>query len=243
MITGKDNILKWFAKSGEPGWKIYHYGKSDASATVAQCPQGLDHNQAYNELSDALTILSGRYNIATCNSDGKRSPRNDWKEEFEVSKEDRSVAASVGAVAPVITGVAPDEVSKQIQAALHQYKTDEELKTLRAKVAELEKENRELEKATSDPFNQIAGILVPMLPGLLGKAQTQVAGVPPGGNVSYNHVQQHAETNDSSNDETERLGRVVAVLQNATPEWLELLEKIAAKVQADPGFINMAKYL
>jgi hypothetical protein len=129
---------------------------------------------------------------------------------------------------------------------------------MEAQIKELEKQNKELEDAATEPMAVIMGHLQPYLPAIIGSimpgVQKMVAGIPPGDNNEIHnhqfktqplHMAQHTDTDTAelSPEQLQRLTAVVEKLQSVTPNWLENLELIANKVVAKPALLNMLNAL
>lgn len=247
MITGKDNILKWFENSDKGFWMIYQYGKSDSSAIVAQSTRdeaAASAKNAYSELRETLRLLNGRYTLAAC-AKNTRQPREDWREDIEISKAETTAVAPMQAV----SGISPDDVTKQINDAILKYKTEQELIQLKKENDQLKKDLRIAEKESSEPLNRIGQLAMQYMPMFLGAMpppppqQERTANV---AGLSAEHIYNpNNETVDElilTEQENERLSKCVDVFAAAAPgEWLDLLEKLAAKLQANPQMIGMLK--
>lgn len=235
-LYGKQAVINWFERSGHAYFWIYQYGKESTGnyAYHSDLVPGASKEIALEDLKRTLDFITGKYEIVAT-KDENRTPKGGWKETMEISQQER------GPQQPnmyAVSGISPDEVETRITAALNNYKQETELQTLRDKVKDLEKENRELQKETTDPWNKIAGVLTPFLPGILG--QKAVAGLPPGTDTppSNEHVQE--DTLQLSQADEQRLGNVIAILHSIAPDqWLNKLEKLAAMVQANPAMLNM----
>ena len=242
IINGKDNVLSWFDTVPANHWIIYAYEKSDSGFLVLRSTEDdqLTKEASRDELSKALSLLSGRFTI--CAMPGiKRSAKGDYKINMELEKAGANVGNAFTPPQQGLQGPAVD-VQAEIKKALDKYKAEQKLEELQKQVDELKKENKELEKSANDPFNELIKIAGPYIPHLLGNQAPAVAGI----NDAAPTI--HQTTNDMpaeevfmSDAEHERLSEVVRTFMAADPQWLETLEKMAAKVKANPSVLNTLK--
>jgi hypothetical protein len=247
MIAGKNKIIQWFEHTGMAYWKVYDHGKTDTGVYKFRSneAEGITHSAAVAELEKSLGLISyGKYTIVAQAVAGKMPSRGFMKEDFEISISD----GQAGGTQPVLSGmhegyVSKTDVQQQITDALDQYKNNQERETLRKENTDLKKQVAEHEK--NDPWARLAGIAADIIPMYKDKIIAQVAGIPqelphqPAPTLGQGDA---VETIDLSPEDQERLSIACGAFAEAAPdEWLEILEKMAAKVRSTPGILNTLK--
>lgn len=245
MITGKKNILEWFRANKQPYFTIYRKGATASGQYVFKSDESesATPEDAVQELERCLNLATGVYTITAMPS-AKLTSKGVFHSDIEIpSYEQRESISGAPAAAPIV------DVQGAIDAALNKYKMEVELSDLRKENAELKRDNAKLEKESNPLTAQISGMLkeyAPMLiPALVGK----VAGVPPvsGSPINNDHLDNEEDEEPGpvlrlTPEQSQRLGEVLYVFSQADPEgWLDTLEKMANKVQADPGILNSIK--
>ena len=178
--------------------------------------------------------MRGRYTIAVT-TENKRSPRSDWKEDFEISNGD---ASQHPGYMQAVAGIGEDEISNRISAALLKYKTEEELNKVKAENAQLKKDLSAAQKEANEPLNRIAGVAMQYLPIFLGQAQAPTAQV---AGLTTDSIMEELILTD---EENARLSACVDTFNTIAPgEWLPLLEKLAEKLKANPGMLQQLKFM
>lgn len=242
MIVGLENIMQWFVEQGNPYYKVFYMNKVESGQTVFQSEDidELPMSQATDTLRRRLQMLDrGSYTIIS--SPGKKSTgRGSAKVNFELTN---SGTAAVGNI-PQPAGLTQADVTDAVNKAIAAYKAEEETKRLKEENAQLQKELKELQRETAEPWNQIAGVVANLAPQLFG-SPAAVAGIPAPAPVATNQpttdMPQENEI-EITDDQHARLEKVVAVfVANRPADWLETLEKMAAKVQSNPGIVDTLK--
>lgn len=242
MIKGIDNTLKWFEKTGVRHWKIYSIGKTDSGNPVLMSNQdGTNTSNSYTDLKDALHLLHGRYTLIACDEAGKLSPKGNFKEDIEIF----DTPANALSPAPVISGVAPEDVeakiNKAVADAIEKHTAQKKAEELQKENEELKKQLKEMEKESSSALNKVIGAIGNyVLPFFDAGKPAQVAGIPPGAN----HVPENGHVEENvihlTPEEQERLGHIVAKLYIIAPGgvWLEKLEVLTGIVEKNPDLLN-----
>jgi hypothetical protein len=242
MITGKQNIQQWFEATDCSYWALFNHKGTDSGNWVTRSSQedGSTPQTALRDLAKALSLISyGKYTLAAIQKAGTLPSKGKFVTDVEISYTDTNAPQQQ---TQAIAGPSAINVEEAIQKALQDYKLNEEVKQLKAKNAELEKENKELQR--EDPIGKLVSICGPYIPKILGLEAAQVAGIHPGTMQAAPNTIQHNEVEDEyslTEQENQRLATVVETFMQADVNWLETLEKMAAKVKADPGILKTLK--
>jgi len=245
MIQGKKNILDWFETDCKDCryWILFDFHKTDSGnyRSRSSDDENATNKSAYDELARTLgRISNGRYTLVALAKGGNIPAKGKFQEDIELSYMDgtNNMPSMIGGVIP--DGyIKADDVDAQIKKALRNYQQEQELTAMKQRLTELEKENKELTKAVDDPINKIIAIAGPYLPKILGMEAAAVAGLPQGTMQPAQPTEE--DVMELPVDVQERLGKVVETFMEATPEWLEILEKMAAKVKANPSVLSTIK--
>lgn len=257
MIVGKNNLLEWFRMKEVPYWFVYHQSKTDSGNWAEKCnTEGTTPEQAIQKLSQFLNLQSrGKYTIVACEeltAAGWPAAKGKFIHDYEIPLSENTTATT-----SAVAGIPEGYVSKSKIGAIVQKRFDEHLralehKELQKRTAELEKENKQLQQQAESGWNTFIGAIQPYLGVLMQKiipgGPAQLAGIPPG----YTNEENPTTTTmneinvvDLTDEQHARLEKVVTKLQMALPgdKWLEGLEKLTAKVEKNPGLINMINLL
>lgn len=244
MIRGKENILSWFKSTNCNYWTIYRYGSTDGTKTVIESnrDESATADRAFAELNNALDLMDGKYSMA-CTAMNKRTTRQDFHEDIEVSK--MAMAGISGP--PVMQGLSKEEAFAMVQEGIKKFQTEERLKALEKENAELKKDLKAIEKEAGNPLNRIISIAGPYIEKMMLGTQQKIAGIPAPGHGQPNNdhftntpVEEQGYT--LTDEENERLAQCIGIFHEYAPgEWLPLLEKLAAKIQENPAILNMLK--
>lgn len=255
MIEGKEKIVDWYDNLPDSmvWWNIYGRGKVQTGDRVICSSQQevLSKSQAREELSNALQILSGDYTIVVCEQPGKLSTKGNFREDVRVLYGSNNNQQQQ---APVINGIPPGmvpmaEVQKMINDALDKQRLERQLEDLQKQNKELQKE---LKEGGNDRIGKIVEMFAPQIIGYFTQGAAPAAAVGKIPDEAPSTIINHETNLHTMADETtmtdeqvdainERLGSVVEAFAAADPNWLETLEKMAAKVKANPGIINTLK--
>lgn len=156
MVTGKEFIKQILHMNNAPYFRI---SKGENGAIIYQ--NDLDGtksiNDGLNDLDQVLSVLSpGNYHMKYFRE--KTQGSKFMGVAFAIGSENNNNAQIQGfQQQPQI------DVTAEIEKAINGYKTEVELKTLKARVLELEKENKELEKQVNDRTMGIISGVTPYL--------------------------------------------------------------------------------
>ena len=251
MISGKKNISDWFASTKKPYWFLYEYNKVDSGKRKGSSSEaeGASHSDAVNDLNIALSRISyGKYTLVATEKPGNLPTRGFLHEDFEISpfessNTQNSQSPSIGAIPDGY--VKSETVDQMISKALADYQNKTELERLKKENDQLKKDLRTAE--TQDGFSRLAGIAADLFPMYKDKLIPAMAGI---GNIPEPlPAKQEPMTNttqdevvDLTPEQNERLSLAIGAFVEAAPtEWLEILEKMAAKVRNNPGVLGTLK--
>lgn len=239
MVRGISDIISWFDGTKMSYWRIYPY-KSIASGNIVlqsnQEVEGISPGDALEELRYKLRVLShGHYTIAAFSEPNKLPTKGYHWVHFEIPLSEPQQAAINGPV-----GISPDDVQRQITAALTAYKAEVELDQLRKKVTELEKENKELKTSVDAPLTKVIGALAPYAPQIMGNLfpQAAVAGFPP---PDAGPVDNHIQEAELTPEQSEVISDFMTALSQADPDYLNTLRRLTKAIVEKPSMIAMVK--
>lgn len=259
MIVGKDNVIAWFDSLPVEvkSWSLYHRNKTETGNPINKIVQGKDDGTksfAREHLIKNLDIQANGQFTLVCASDTSAA-KGKYITDFELTAVNTGgnlytapQAANMGGIPDGY--VSKNEISGMIEEGVKKAMQERELQELKAKVIFLEKREKELEKETSEPMNVFLGAIGPYIPQLMGAVIPKVAGIPEPGTIPQHEftnqlemetMQNEIQGIDLTDDQHQRLEKVVGIFSNASPEWLEVLEKMAAKVQKNPNVISTFK--
>lgn len=240
MVRGKTDICTWFQNTGCPYWRIYPKGNIQSGNVIMQSKQ--DENQsagdALEELKFKLRVINrGTYTLTAFHTP-ERLPNKGYNlTDIEIPAEEGS-ASSAAMQTPQVSGLTPDDVKKQVEAALNAYKTEQELAQLRKDKEVLMKEKADLEKQVNDPWNKVIGAIAPYAGNIVSGAfgqQAQVAGLPKTQEPEDNNI------NEITDEQQETVENFITVLCGVDPDWCNTLKRLTAKIQKEPGVIGTVK--
>lgn len=240
MIVGKQNIISWFESLNVPYWVLFAKGKVESGNQIARS-NDTDSATVADSLADLKKILDlqsrGQFTLIAA---GKPTvtARGGFREDFEIPSSESYQQSSSQ---PMIAGYPQslEELDRMADVRAQRFakemKLEMQIERLQEKLEELQKENKELEKEADKGSNRlwdaINGIGVEKIIGLfMPKQLPNVAGIP-----------QTNEVPENDNNYATRLGNVIAIFQANDPDWLDTLEKMAAKIKSDPSVIKMFK--
>jgi hypothetical protein len=241
MVRGASDLIQWFEGTKMPYWRIYPYKNIAGGNITLQSTQeeGQTPGDALEELKVKIRVLHrDHYTIAAFAEPNKLPTKGYHWVHFEIYQSEPGAAVIAGP-----TGITPDEVQKQITAALNGYKQEVELEQLRKKVTDLEKENKELKSSVDAPLNKVIGALAPYTPQIMGHyfpLQPAVAGLPqPDAGPVDNHI---ADTvTELTPEQSEVISEFVSAISEVDTDYLNTLRGMTRKIKKDPGIISMVK--
>lgn len=259
MILGNDHIVQWFARTGNPYWMAYHKASGVESGQYAAKSDEMENatnNTAMDDLRKWLAICrDGSEYILVSSPTPKLTSKGYQRETFEV-RAHLSLSASHQVVnTPAVSGITAEDVKQQVDAALKNYKAEQETIALKKELDELKKENRELKKSVDEPLNRVIAAVSPhseaIIAGIFGGPKAQVAGFPKanqGLDDNY-HGQQsdipiegvEAPEEDLNPEQAAAVQSFVSVLASNDPDWVNTLNRMADKINSNPSVIGMLK--
>ena len=262
MISGRRKITDWFeAKPDFPYWALYYRSNKASGQPIARMreQEEVTKNEGIQELEKHLNLLSrGTYSL-TAMPGAKIKGRGSETVDFEITD---GIAGYDGSTpqpaAPVVQGFTKEDVAAAVATEMAKYKAEVELENLKKELAELKRENKELQDSHEDPWGKIAGVVAPHLPGLLGLQQAGVAGVPELPVPAPSSIHHQSTTNMPTNEnagstiqtDTEvklseadqnRLGEILGGFAEIDPDWMNTLDRMVKKGKANPSLISLLK--
>lgn len=240
MIVGKQNIISWFESLHVPYWSLFSKGKVDTGNPIGKSDDrdNVTETEAVESLRKLLDILSrGQFTLIA--SDKSRvATRGGFRADFEIiSPEGAMVTQSNYQISGMPQSIQElDSLTQQrAQQLTENMKLEMKLERLKEENEELKEENKALEKEASKGSNRfweaINGIGVQnIIAAFATKSAPAVTGVPHVADPPENDVQY-----------AQRLSTVISIFQEADPDWLGTLEKMAMKIKQDPSVIKMFK--
>jgi len=255
MIKGKQAVLDYFDLLNSANdnnyifFSIYRKGtveKSNACITTPGDKTGWSYEQAKDFLSKWLDMQQyGEFTILL-NDREQASARGGKRQDFSIEY--------AGNSNPVINGPSlsaediDTQVMKKVNEILDKKDRERELEELKKKVVELEKSNKELDKAANDPWTKVISGIEPYVPHILqdmGIIKTRVAGIPQSEATPVNK----SEVGNADTDPVlqARLEKVVSKFFTARPDdWIIVLENLADAIEAKPSLgdkVHLIKHL
>jgi hypothetical protein len=243
MVRGTSDIVTWFQNTNMPYWRIYPQKNIAGGNIVMQSRQedGQSAGDALEDLKQKLrSINRGSFTMAAFPEPNKLPTKGYHYTDIEIPANEAQQAIIAGPV-----GLTQEDVNRQITAALTAHTEKLEKQQLEKKLAELEKENKELKKSVDEPWNKVIGALAPhaekLIPGYFH--HQAVAGLPaPDKQPVDNKIEEKPEETVNLNEEQqEAVSDFLAVLMESDPEWLDTLRRLAKKIKENPSMISMVK--
>lgn len=249
MLSARSDIISWLNRNG-PAWKLY-------SGFTAEDGKMIESGNTVDSFNYLLSALQPRQYTLKANSIPD-SGNVTWNKGFSIIQIDLKPDQAAPMQAPPAIGniITQDDVNKQIQAALSEHKREQRL-------AELEAENKELNKQMQDNSAQVGiikfvnaliphapklgpwieSIITTMIPAPAAPVQA-VAGIPATPlkvHLNTNNEENKTEMTDEEQVEynANRLQAAVEILAENDPNVVETLELLARLVTTNKGMYDM----
>lgn len=250
MIVGKQNIIAWFESLNVPFWVLFAKGTVDKGNPIGQnSEKKKDADSASVNITDSLEELKrlldlqnrGQFTLIAADKPNV-TVRGGFRADFEIPSSEANTAAPILAPnigiggMPQSIGELDDLTTKRAAQMVENVKLEMKLQKALDENAELKKENKELEKESAKGINRfwdaINGIGVDkIISAFMTKAPVpQVTG-----------IQETAAPPENDVEYANRIGNVLRIFQENDPDWIDTLERMAYKIQADPSVIKMFK--
>lgn len=245
MIKGRENLFAWMELNKAPYWTLYLRGAGEASdkkfMEADHSVENLSMHESTERLKKALAVMSpGIYSIVA--KEGKDDKRAGvFRDTFEYTQE---YGYSSGA--PMISGIPKEDVAAQIEKALNDYKREQEIKELKARL-----EAAERQPAWISGMKPIAEAIAMKIYATYmsgGAPSVGVSGFPKGSPRPQPQSQTtETETMEETQENSKRLQAALeqmdAVLEPAGHDILAVIEKLAAMAKNEPQklvmYVNM----
>lgn len=251
MIVGKAAILKYFESIGEAYFAIFYKGqiekgnpifRNDKDAekefTPAEAKESFERTLELLQYGDYSVVISDKKNVTN---------RGNNRVDFKIGLNE-AAPANQGAPAPnyspAIGGLTMEDVEKkanEIAAKQFQQLMDKkELTDTKAKLVELEKENRELETRVNEPWNKFITAAAPhsetIIAGLMGNGagRTATAHVPLSG-VEADSIDGPDVTAQQTIENF-----VTALAERKPNDWQAILQRFTDLIKNDPNKFETA---
>lgn len=243
MIVGKANIICWFEELNVPYWALFYKGKTESGNPVKRSNQAdnVVPADAIAELTKTLGYLDrGQYTIMA-GEKANLAIRGNYRVDFEIPYQDTHSAGNFPAL-PAIAGI-PQTVEemesfadKRAQKMLEKFKLEQKIEALEMENRELKQDNKELEEKASSASNKImnaiSGIgLDKILGAFMNKPIPVISGIP------------HAQGPEENDQAAERIAKALEVFEKYDPDFVNTLEKMAAKIESNPSVIGTLKMM
>lgn len=258
MIYGKQNIKQWFEMQGKPYFSIFRKGATESGNFVFtnRDKENEDITSATVFLDRCLSLLGSGDFFIFCNKDQSASSKGRSETFFSISLNEAGPVTLQQNTQPAINGFdamanheriaaeADKIATKKFEDLMTQY----ELKKAKEQIAELQRDNKELQQKVSEPWNKVIETVHPYIGSIVEQMGFKRAPLPISGIEHDNHVDEHTETiaaPQMSQDEQQRMNETVhsfcEALHAQYPDtWLTIIEKLTSTIKRDPAKIDMA---
>lgn len=237
MTVGKANIQDYFDLQQQPYFAIFYKGQVEKGNPIHRNDKD-EKDYAYSdgrsEFERALNLLKqGEYTLVI--SDKKNvTNRGNSRMDFRVPIEESSPVTNTPSVSGT-GGLSHADVEKMAteiaEKKFQQLMDKKDLADAKTKIAELEKENKELVKSTQEPLNKLIGALAPhsdkVVSGIFGVPQ-KTAHVPLSG------VEPDSIDGPDVNAQQVCEDFVQALAEAKPSEWQSILQKLTALIKDNP---------
>ena len=213
---------------------------------IARSPQdeGLTMQDSLTALANTLKMFShGKFTLNATPQGKKGVGKGFFKTDIEISALEDAAPAAVGNVPQAVNMagyMTKDEAMNMARDMFKQMKTESDLEAANKRIAELEKENKILEKQ-GDGIGKIVDMVAPYAPHIMAKVFPQAAlaqvGTLPAAADQPQTVMPNAQ------QQGERLSNLLETCEEVfqVPDSIDFLEKLINYVKANPHFVPMIK--
>ena len=258
MVKGKDSILSFFKAQNAPYWTIYQYSgeKSNFICKMEDLPN-LSPDVASEKLESYLNYLEpGRYRLVCKRNYADNKGFSEMGIELiETSSAPKTfqsntpITASAPGAPVSVSGpdgvpqvyVPQHSVQDQIAKALQDFEARQAQKELEKKLADLEKENRELKREQSgDIIGRILGHIEPHIPMFVEgfKQQKKISTI--SGQQMNSATTASSSEAKSNQDATQKLTELIQKWEDQFPgDPIAVIEKIVSIMEESPSKYTM----
>lgn len=245
MLTSKEDVLSWTQRNG-PAWKLYYGYAADESKVIERFERP-EESESQGLLHSLLNKLgTGAYCIRATNA--KEEGRPGWQKGASILKFD--LISNTNAPAPVIAGTGPVMTTEDMEAKIGKLVTerleaaerDRELKELRARNTELEKEANNVSPTIG--LIRFANALIPHAPRLGPWIESLLMGMaepaPMVSALAGTPAPSHTTNNTENVEDTQkRFEAALDALNRVDADFLTSLELLARCATEKPDLYKM----
>lgn len=248
MIKGQNAVLDYFdlVNGANDGtykfFSIFKRGTVEKGNAIISTPS--DNDWTLERAKDLLSRWLGmqQYGEFTIivNDNEKASARGSKRQDFIIDPGMTMNAPAVSGPPAITPEMINDEVSRKVTEILDKREKERQLVELQNKVGVLEKENRELTKQASDPWNKVISGIEPYVPDILkdmGILRHTVAGIPQTEAKPLSAEDQAADDQINARSEA----AFEKIIKARPSDWLELLELLANALEKNPSLGDKVK--
>jgi hypothetical protein len=268
MIYGRNNLLAWFDALPETYvyFSIYRKGKIESGNAVFTNKEETNtvKPESRQKLDNYLKILgSGEFEIIA-NDKPMLTVKGRQEIAFTISQNEynQTQQQPMQGIGNINSGVPDGYISKTEAAEIAQKKFEElmlkkENEDLKAKVAALEKDNKEFDRKLKGPWQEVISGIAPYAGGILKsmgiipEPLANVAGIPANKNLPNNTdmpTQQpanEAEVIELTPEQQQQATIIITDFNNSLAtvfpdNWLQILQQLTHTLQTNPGKIQTA---
>jgi hypothetical protein len=224
MIIGKNKVTEWVRYNKTPYWRIKRSESEQHMVVNSGDEENIPLEESISRLSQAFGIMSpGNYFIEAWTTKGQTKNWN--RDHFQILPDSNDYLGSAQ-LQQIAQQTQPSvDIATEVQKGIDKYKTEIELQDLRRKVADLERENKELTSGIESTLSRVYNKVEPYLGMILNVKE-------PAG-VAVGSVQ--------ADDAQRRLEKAFEIWQENEPDVLVMVEKIANMSKTDKGTYTMAR--
>ena len=250
MIHGRMNVLAWFdAQTNKPYFSIFRNKGGDNSNPVFT---NRDHENettasARARLDSFLNLLATGEFFIVANENEKTTAKGRAETAFSLSQSEQSHTT------PSISGIGvgyltPEQADQRAQDQFTRLMTEHELKSVKERVKELEKENKELNNKISGPWNKVVDTVAPHIGtilGSLGLTGATATPLPVSGHPESHTLDNNENVGEVTAEQNERINKALlpfceALAKRYPNEWISIIERLTVAINEKPAMIDMA---
>lgn len=254
MIIGKQKLLEWFKIQNKPNFSIFRKNKEESGNVLYSNKNRENENMetALAFLDQCLSLISSGDFFIYCHATEATSSKGRSETHFSLSSSD-SLPGLQQNVQHHITGINGGfdyetmmaKASEIAEQKFNQLQIKKELEETKTKLAEIQKENKELAQNLQRPWNKLLGEVHPYIGSIaeqLGLKKSMATALPISG-VAHDEILED-NTIEGTDEETRMNNAVhafVAALANQYPNrYINIIEQLTATIKNSPEKIDMA---
>jgi DNA-binding ferritin-like protein (Dps family) len=253
MIYGRRNLLEWFNTNEKPYFSIFRKNTTESGNTVfnnkSRENESMETAGAY--LDKCLSLIhTGDYFIFCCKEMGSSTSKGRSETFFTVSASEAAQPPqhAVAGFGGMDYETMMNKASEQAEARFKNLMVQQELEQTNKRVAELIKENKELNAAAQKPWNKLMQEVHPYIGSIVQQlcfkasptmaAQLPVSGVPHDDVLEENNTAQTTTTEEIMSNQVNAFCDALAA--RYPDEWLNIIARLTTCLKNTPDKIDMA---